>query len=236
MKSLYGAVAALALMTGLAQATVVTTGSAPIVYNISDPITVGSATPTLAGTVNLSNFDFSGLNTVTFTTTVKNTSLQDGLSAADYQSIRLTAFGFDIDPNAISVTDNSGVYDTDVNNQQPLPSVGKLDYCAFSGPNCAGGASGGLSPGQSNTFSTTLTFATDITTLDIGIGADETLGWKFQTAFGSFEGTTKPGCPDCEPTPTGTVPEPGSLVLLLGSVAGFWGLKRTLAPRGYTVA
>jgi hypothetical protein len=235
MKLLYGAVAALALMTGLAQATTVTTGSAPIVYNISDPVTVGTATPTLAGTVTLSNFDFTGLDTVTFTITVKNTSLQDGLSSTDYQSIRLTAFGFNTDPNAIDVSDNSGVYETSVTNLQPLPSVGKLDYCAYSGPNCAGGAGGGLTPGQTNTFSTTLTFATDITSLDIGIGTSESLGWKFQTAFGSFEGTTKPNCPDCVPTPT-SVPEPGSLVLLIGAVAGFWGVKRTLAPRGYTVA
>jgi len=102
-----------------ASATLVTTGSGPITYNISDPLTVGTATPTLAGIVTLSNFDFNGLNTVSFDISVKNTSTAGGLSGSDFNSIRLISFGFNTNPNATGVTDTSGVYNTLVNSNTP---------------------------------------------------------------------------------------------------------------------
>src|SRR5689334_9780794 len=96
-----GLISALALaFASPSYATLVTTGSSPITYDITSPQTVGTATPTLSGIVTLSNFDFSGTNTVTFQISVTNDSTAGGLSGSDFNSIRLTSFGFNTDPNA----------------------------------------------------------------------------------------------------------------------------------------
>jgi PEP-CTERM motif len=208
--------AALALASP-AHATIVTQGS-DIIYNVSQPVTGTDLTATLE----FSNFNFSsggGNTTVTFTTDVANTTQQGSLSTSNWQSVRLTAFAYDTDPNATNATDTSSIYDTFLNTN--FPSFQTVDVCLSSGPTCSGGSNGGLSPGGTDTFTQTLTFSGTISSFDFGIGANEQLATKFQTAFGSFETGTNPGGP-----PIQEAPEPASMALLGGALVGFGILRR----------
>jgi PEP-CTERM motif len=190
----------------------------------------GGVQATLEAALSLTNFDFSGTNTVTFHVDVSNTTEQGTLTAAQWASVRLTSFAFNIDPNAISVTDTSGAFTTAVNNQN-LPSIGNnLDFCAYAGPNCSGGSNDGLRPvgstgtPTSDSFNVTLTFSTDINELHVGIGDNEVTGFKFQTDFGSFEGTSTP--PDGGGGGQIPVPEPTSLALFGSALVAFGLLRR----------
>src|SRR5438046_1577144 len=96
-------------------------------------------------------------------------------SAALFPSGRLTAFGFNIFPDATGVSDNSAVFTTFLDSN--FPSFQTVDVCASTGPTCAGGGGGDLAPGASNTFTLSLVLGTDnATSIDLGansVGAAE---------------------------------------------------------------
>jgi LPXTG-motif cell wall-anchored protein len=231
-QAVFGVASALALvLASPSYATLVTsTNNADITYNVKTALVGpnGGGSTSLTATVEFSNFQFSIVNgntVVTFDTDAANTTQQGTLTQAQLDSVRLTAFGYDTDPNALTGTDTSNIYDTYLN--QNFPSFKKVEVCLSSGSNCAGGANGGLHPGDSDAFAETLTFAgTNVFTngFDFGIGADEKLATKWQTGFGSFETSTNPNCPDCVITPVITVTEPGSLAALGGSLLGMAGI------------
>jgi len=220
---------ALALvMASPSYATLVTSANnADIVYNVkTTPVGQGGGTTNLTAKIEFSNFAFStvsGNTVVTFNTAVKNNTTQGTLTQAQWDSVRLTAFGYDVDPNAISGSDNSNVYNTFLDTN--FPSFHTVDVCLSSGSNCSGGANGGLSPNGTDAFVETLTFAGSITQFEFGIGANEQLATKWQTGFGSFETSTNPNCVDCVPTPTIIdVSEPGTIAMMGGSLLGMTGM------------
>jgi len=226
------AAVALLVFAQPANAVLVTDGNpTSITYNVSQPVTGTN----LKANIVFSNFDFTtvGSNTqVTFNTSVKNTTTIGTLTQAQLDSVRLTGFAYDTDPNATGATDNSSIYNSLISTN--FPSFQTVDVCLIAAPqdnNCSGGNNGGLSPGGTDTFTETLTFSGAITSFDFGIGQNEQLATKFQTDFGSFETGTNPCLVNCDgfppppppPPPPGTVPEPGSILMLMSGLIGLGG-------------
>jgi hypothetical protein len=135
---------------------------------------------------------------------------------------RLTAWGFGIDPDVSQVdffdVIAGGMISGSLDN---IPSLAAIEVCAFGGNNCNGGANGGIyGNGGSDLFTLQLT-ATDTFGNSVTI---EPLGYKYQTANGSFEFTctaTPGAAAACGPQQQQQqVPEPSSLALLGASVLG----------------
>src|SRR6516162_666595 len=81
-----------------------------------------------------------------FDIVLTNTTPQGALSAATWDSIRLTALGFNTQPDATSVTGTSSPNDFNTFTETNFPSFMTVNIRESSGSNCPGGASGGLSP------------------------------------------------------------------------------------------
>lgn len=194
--------------------------------------TTGGTTAQLEATALFENFAFSNNgSTLTFQIVLTNTTPQGSLSTANWDSIRLTALGFNTQPDATTVTGTSSPSDFNTFTETNFPSFMTVDICESSGSNCPGGASGGLSPNgatnmnapdHTSTISLSLTGLSQFTpgTGSIDLGCDvpggctpELYDIKFQTAFGSFE---------FQNTSSTVVPElePASLALLGTALAG----------------
>ena len=220
------ALAASALVAANAHVVSSSSGS----FSIEDvvPTATTGLTTALIGDVSFSGFTFvSAGSTTTFQMTV---SISNSTAASCGVNCRLTGVGFNIDPNATSVSDNSGVFNTFLNDT--FPSFKTVDVCASTGStSCAGGGGGDLAPQSTNTFLLTLAgLPAGSSTIDLGANAagdPELFDFKWQTAVGSFEsqcvypcsGTTLGGG-------SSNVPEPGSLAVVGAGLLGLGLIKR----------
>lgn len=172
---------------------------------------------------------------VTFDVVIQNTS-EDPITAS-----RISAFGFDTDPNVISGTStgelDNVLVDTDGNppNQQFPNGFGDIEVCIIdANNNCTGGGSSGIEFGETSpTFQLTLNFADLSTSLLVN-----NFGVRYQSINGAGlpDGSSGTGNgeepPPVEEPPVGPpppppppVPEPASLIML---GAGLFGIALKL--------
>src|SRR4051794_4319949 len=222
-----GAAAVIACaLAGPASANLITTGSSGFSIMDTVPTSITGGPAPLTATLAFGNFVF-GAGGTTFSTDISVTNLT---SAALFPSARLTDFGFNTQPNATGINDTSAIFTTFLD--KTIPSFGKVDVCASTGPTCAGGGGGDLAPGASNAFTLTLTgLPTNTTQIELGAdtfgSATETYFFKWQTAIGSFESSCVYGS-SCG---SQKVPEPMSVTLLGAGLLGL-GLVRLRAKLG----
>lgn len=190
------------LGVGSARALVINVADGPTSFDFSS--TGGPYALAVSGTM-----DITALSSTSATLSIllnNGSTLADGSVIAKPSDVRLTAFGFGINPNATSVAfvdgGTTGMIDASLSQ---IPSLSQIEVCAFGGPNCQGGANGGIKAGGSDSFNLVLTG-------DFGNRtslAFDPLGVKFQTKVGSYEFSCSGA--DCR---GGVVPEPATTALL----------------------
>ncbi|RYD94879.1 MAG: PEP-CTERM sorting domain-containing protein [Sphingomonadales bacterium] len=158
-----------------------------------------------------------GLSTFTFTG-VSNGGLtyNFGYSVTNDSSVasRLTAFGFDVDPN-VSSASSTGTF-AGANLYNNFPQVGTIDVCfeADSNGNCTGG-SGGVNQNQTGTGTFALTFAQVMQSVSLS-----EFTTRFQSINPSVNGSTSGvgigAVVQGGPGQTITAPEPGTWLMMMG--------------------
>jgi hypothetical protein len=202
--SLIVATVAIGLMSGGANAAVTIDTSTPTSFTmVYDGFDTSAQTP-IAGLTGEIAFSFVNTTnsgkTVNFTYSITNTS------SAPITASRISGFGFDTTPDIVSGTVD-GVFDT-VKTSGNVPNVGTIDVC-FSDVNCAGGAFGGVTIGDTAGGNFTLTFASAPTTLTLD---------DFYVRYQSIEGvrglSSASGLGDPQPA----VPEPATWAMMIGGM------------------
>jgi hypothetical protein len=191
------------------------TASQAVVINSSNPYNFSWSFASAAGTLTGGgSMTFSGLssNELSVAITLNNTS---GVA-----SNRLTSFGFGINPNVSSVTFNdvadAGMVGASLS---AIPGLALIEVCAFGGPNCAGGANGGILGGNNDTFTLKLKTAANNGIWGNSVDVNP-IGFKYQTAVTSYEFTTDPN------VVVTSVPEPETYAMLLAGLGLMGGIVR----------
>ena len=171
----------------------------------------GSSTNLVGG---LGNFTFTGV-------TNGGKTYNFGYSVLNDSSVssRLTAFGFDVDPN-VSAASSTGTFGS-ANLNNNFPMVGTIDVCfeADSNGNCTGG-SAGVTQNQTGTGTFALTFAQVMQSVSL---SDFTT--RFQSINPSVNGSTSGVGIGAVVQGGGNpiaAPEPGTWLMMLGGF-GFIG-------------
>ena len=201
----------LCALFGSANAIVINTLNTPTGFAISSNVGGGvvlSATGSVAVT--------SGFNSPSLTIHVilNNASTLNGSPYTPANNVRLTGFGFGVDPNATGVTfsdaADGGLIDASLDS---LPTLSSIEVCAWGGNSCSGVSSAGIFAGASDDFSIILAghWGNSVTF--------DPLGVLFQTAFGAFAYQCTGACTVSTGGPA-AIPEPQSLALMtLGLLA-----------------
>ena len=204
-----------ALMCSGANALIINTRNSPINFVISQN-EGGGVVLTASGSLSITGgFNSSSL---TLHVVLNNTSTLNGVPLTAASNVRLTGWGFGINPNATSVTfsdaSDGGIIDATLDS---LPGLAAIEVCAWGGNNCSGGANGGIQAGSSDTFDLILagSWGNSVTF--------DPLGVKFQTDFGSFEFACTGTCAGGGDV---TVAEPKTLLLLGVGLIAFAALGR----------
>ena len=129
--------------------------------------------------------------TATLTFQVNNLSKNiNGTAITPSSNVRLTAFGFGVDPNLMSPTNfqsttTQGLTAAVVSSggSTTIPNIQGIEICIFAGPNCAGGSNGGIYAGANDKFS--FDFVGNFTANTIL--SFSPFGAKFQTDISSFD-------------------------------------------------
>lgn len=201
---------------------------------LADPIPLDASSVGQSYTLNYNGFSdgttVAGLTaSTTFTLTgVTGTSYTFDYAVTNTTSnpvdSRVSVFGFNTDPNISSATSTGDFAYTTLSSNVPN-GIGVVDVCfkdASTG-SCAGGASGGLTDGQTGTGSFTLNFANPISALSL-----DGFFVRYQSITGAGNITSASGTV----TSSGgtSVPEPGMLGMMVGGLAALALLRRRRRP------
>ena len=164
-------------------------------------------------TFQLTAYDLNNSNQAVFNVTVQNTS------TAPVTASRVSAFGFNTDPNVTTgSTNNDPLFpfvNVDTNPQPPnlqFPNgFGDIEVCLIDNQNnCSGGGGTGVTFGQTyGPFMLTLAFS------DLGASlVMDNFGVRYQSIDApGLRGSSGTGHGTQEPPPVGDVPEPATLAL-----------------------
>lgn len=212
----------------------------------ADAITFDSSDIGTAYTLSYDGFaDGTGIDGLTSSTTFTLTGISGNDYTFDYSAAntssapitasRLSGFAFNSDPTIDSATSSGAFAYTTTSSNYPN-GIGTVDVCfkdAKTG-SCAGGASGGLTIGDSGSGSFTLSFTQPISSLTLS---------DFFVRYQSIDGTNNPpssasGAGTLSSTSTSTssggtpVPEPGMIGLFGAGLVGLALLRRRRGGKG----
>ncbi|MCW1381832.1 cistern family PEP-CTERM protein [Novosphingobium sp. KCTC 2891] len=175
----------------------------------------GSGGASINGLTGSTTFTLTGVsgNTYNFDYSVSNTS------SAPVTGSRISSFAFNTDPTIASATSTGAFSQTTLNSNYPN-GIGTVDVCfkdATTG-SCAGGASGGLTLGQTGTGAFSLSFSSPVSAVTL---SDFFVRYQSITGVPGISSASGAGTISSSTSTGGTsVPEPGMIGLFGAGLVG----------------